>query len=96
VARAGVGVCAATTATALGECAWEAVGMPAVTNAVYSAAEWDPDGRGGPLGSRIVVGGNFPAAGGNPGIRQLAMLDQRTGTWTGFGPGGGQRGPPLL
>jgi trimeric autotransporter adhesin len=68
----------------LSQCAWDALAPPGTSNVVYCMTEWDPDGAG-PLPPRLVVGGNFPMAGGNSAIRQLAAFDGTT--WTGFGSG---------
>lgn len=65
---------------------WISEGPLAGTDGVVNAmVRWDPDGAG-PLGPRIVLGGDFAAA-GTAVARDLAMFDPATGVWSGFGSG---------
>ncbi len=61
---------------------WRALGTGLNATAV-SMCSWDPDGAG-PLGSLLVVGGDFTSAGGNAAARIAAWNGS---TWTPLGAG---------
>ncbi|MBX3462859.1 MAG: delta-60 repeat domain-containing protein [Planctomycetes bacterium] len=55
-------------------------GCPGVGGVASCAIAWDPDGPG-PLGARLVVGGDFRTA-GTIACAGLAAFDQATATWS--------------
>jgi len=56
-----------------------------VGGVVHAAVAWDPDGPG-PLGERLVVGGDFPSA-GNGLANNVAVWEPATGSWSALGSG---------
>ncbi len=82
------GLFATSLAAALqGQCAtsWLQGDIPGVGRGVQAVAMWDPDGPG-PLGERLVLGGNFLAA-GSQSVNHVAMWDPATGQFAPLGVG---------
>src|ERR1041384_6275755 len=78
----------AVTPSVLAQCppAWlPGDGRAGTDGDVFTVIEWDPDGAG-PLGPRIVVGGQFAAASTVFG-NGIAAFDPATATWSSFGSG---------
>ncbi|MCK5940824.1 MAG: hypothetical protein KAI24_02545 [Planctomycetes bacterium] len=59
--------------------------VPGVNGLVEAATTWDPDGPG-PLGARVVYGGNFTVA-GTVVASYLAAFDPATASWSTVGGG---------
>jgi hypothetical protein len=71
-----------------GQCAPQWIPGPPIAGTdgrVRCIVEWDPDGAG-PQPRRVVVGGEFTAAGNAPASR-IAAFDPATGQWSAFGTG---------
>lgn len=88
-------VLASLQATALVVCApcayaqcttdWQPGSLPGVLGRVEAAVTWDPDGAG-PLPPRIVMGGDFTAA-GPIAANRIVAFEPASGTWSTFGSG---------
>ncbi len=60
-------------------------GLRGFAGNVRASVRWDPDGAG-PLGERLVIGGDFRMV-GTTGANGIVAWDPATGTWTPFGSG---------
>ena len=60
-------------------------GVAGASDLVRAATNWDPDGNG-PLGSLVVLGGSFAAA-GTAAANRIATYDPATGAWGTLGAG---------
>jgi len=80
--------CLVSAALAPGQCTnpWVSpTGVAGVAGTVTDLLVFDPDGPG-PLGERVLVAGDFDAA-GDLAVENLAVFDPASRSWSAFGPG---------